>query len=306
VKASSVSPIYTQPMVTVEVYTRESCGLCDDAIEVIRGVQRDEPFALRLICVDEIEDLQVRERYASQIPVVVVDGHRAFKYRLDSDSFRARVRRAQAVRTRRSNGHTPPISNKMDNSTIHPLISSPAKAIFLALSLGAGVSVGALEATQGLATRQVALPASLAGEALEQPAGALRLTALDGSTVDIASLRGSVVFVNFWASWCPPCVEELPSIVALKQRLAGHRFEILAVSEDDTEEEVRNFFSKGFPPFPVMLDQGQRVTREWGTFKYPETYVVNADGRVVSKFVGGRDWDSPDAVEYFRNLAPKR
>lgn len=146
-------------------------------------------------------------------------------------------------------------------------------------------------------------PKSLDAEVMDQPAKEFTLTTLDGDPVHLADLRGKTVFLNFWATWCPPCVEELPSMVALRAALAGYDFEILAVSEDESPEDVRRFFGGVMPDFPVVMDQDQRVTREWGTFKFPETYVVDPEGRVRAKFAGPRKWDTPDSIAYFQSLS---
>ncbi|MEM7675213.1 MAG: TlpA disulfide reductase family protein, partial [Myxococcota bacterium] len=113
---------------------------------------------------------------------------------------------------------------------------------------------------------------------------------------------GKVVFLNFWATWCPPCVEEMPSMMRLKSRMASEpRFEMLTISTDEEWAPVRKFFEDG-PPFDVLLDQGGKIAKEYGTTKFPETYII-VDGRLVGHIVGPRDWDTWYAEAYLRALS---
>lgn len=274
-------------MVRVDLYTKDECSLCDEVKAVLEAVRREVPFELHEH--DITRDAELFERYRYEIPVVHVDGHKAFKYRLDPQALRARLLRAEKARS-------------MDNVKLQPLVSMRVRAIFLvAAGLLALVPVG--RAALGFFAAPVpVIPAALEGEPADRPASDFTLKDLSGRKVRLSQLRGKTVFLNFWASWCPPCVEELPSIVALKQHFEGRPFEVLAVSEDDTVADVRRFFGARLPPFPVLMDEGQRVTRAWGTFKFPETYVVDPRGRVIAKFIGGREWSSPEAIAYFERV----
>jgi thiol-disulfide isomerase/thioredoxin len=146
----------------------------------------------------------------------------------------------------------------------------------------------------------------------------LELTALDGSRLSLASLRGQVVFVNFWATWCPPCRDEMPSMVRLGQELASRhpgKFRMIAVSVDEGWDPVKEYFAAppfGGPPgvLSVVLDPGQQVTRAYycsargvcPDLKFPETYIVDKGGRLVGYVVGPRDWSHPAAREYLEQL----
>lgn len=132
------------------------------------------------------------------------------------------------------------------------------------------------------------------------------LKGLDGKDISIAKLQGKVVFLNFWATWCPPCVEEMPSMHRLREKLADDdRFVMLAISADEDWAPVRKFFKGEPPPFSVLLDAGGDLAKKYGTEKFPETYVV-VDGKLVGYIVGPRDWDTWYAEAYLRSLLGPR
>jgi peroxiredoxin len=184
----------------------------------------------------------------------------------------------------------------------------PASPRWLQALFAAAVLVGlggplVSEASAWLFPDEIPIPESLRGEVLNQPARDFTLRDLDGNPVDLSDFRGKTVFLNFWATWCPPCVEELPDMVALNMAMRGRDFVILAVSLDDGPDVVRQFFGGVLPDFPIVMDDDGRIARQYGTFMYPETYVVDGDGRLRARFVGIRKWDSPDSVAYFSRLS---
>lgn len=132
------------------------------------------------------------------------------------------------------------------------------------------------------------------------------LETMDGGKTQLASLRDKTVFLNFWATWCPPCVEEMPSLRRLYAKLKDHEdFVFLAVSTDEEWSLVRDFFQTEPAPFPVLLDAKGEVARRWGTTKFPETYVLHR-GEVVGHIVGPRDWDDWFAEAWLRELLADR
>jgi len=133
------------------------------------------------------------------------------------------------------------------------------------------------------------------------------LRSLEGRTASIASFRGKVVMVHFWATWCPPCVEEIPTLEKLYRAHAGKDLEILAVSVNDGgADEVRPFMQKNRLSLPVLLDPGQSAARSYGTFKFPETYLVDREGIVSRKIIGAVDWTSPAAQEVIQAMLEKK
>lgn len=118
-----------------------------------------------------------------------------------------------------------------------------------------------------------------------------RVPGLDGEEVSLYGLRGSVVFVNFWATWCPPCRDEMPSLESLHRRFKGRPFRMVAVCVDrEGGAVVGKFLEKGRYDIPVYLDPGGKLAFEYGAVKYPETVVVGAGGKVREKFIGPFDW----------------
>ena len=135
------------------------------------------------------------------------------------------------------------------------------------------------------------------------PAPDFTLPGLDGQMVRLADFRGKVVLLNIWATWCPPCVEEMPSMEALYQKLKAEGFEILAVSVDVSgAQAVRPFMEKHRLNFPALTDTDGTVKSLYQTTGVPESFIIDKDGTIVEKIIGPRDWTSPGAIRFFRNL----
>ena len=131
----------------------------------------------------------------------------------------------------------------------------------------------------------------------------LRLRSLAGGTVDLAAMRGQVVLLNFWATWCPPCVEEMPSLERLHRALGPEGLVVLGVNVDEDDKAVRDFLPKVNVTFPTLRDPGAPVaSRRYRTTGYPETFLVDRQGRIVKIFIGPAEWDTPEALAYFRGV----
>lgn len=127
-------------------------------------------------------------------------------------------------------------------------------------------------------------------------------TVNDGEhSVDLNKLRGHVVVLNFWASWCAPCLEELPSLEELQHDLP--QVQIVAVSTDDDADAYERFLKEHSVSLLTVRDAEQRSNAMYGTFRYPETYVIDKRGIIRRKFIGPQDWTSPEIVNYLRKLA---
>jgi peroxiredoxin len=134
-----------------------------------------------------------------------------------------------------------------------------------------------------------------------------QLPSLDGRTVNLSSYRGKVVMVHFWATWCPPCVEEIPTLERLHRAYFGRDLEILAVSVDEGGAgAVGQFMQKNRFALPVLLNSDQSVSRAYGTFKFPETYLVDREGVVRRKIIGAADWMSPAALQVIQAMLDKK
>jgi len=126
---------------------------------------------------------------------------------------------------------------------------------------------------------------------------------LRGDYVKLSDHRGKVVFLNIWATWCPPCREEMPSMESLYQQLKGRNFEMLAVSIDrDGEKVVRPFAIKYGLTFPVLLDPDSRTYRLYGLTGVPETFIVDKRGVVIHKIIGPQNWMKKEWLDYFDRI----
>ena len=162
----------------------------------------------------------------------------------------------------------------------------------------------------GLAAILFAAPAAVSAAELRPANGAhaqpLVLKTLDGSVHDLAKYRGKVVLVNFWATWCEPCRDEMPSMQKLKENLSDKPFEVLAVNVDEPESRVRAFLEKTPLQLTVVLDPGKQVTRTWNARILPASYVIGRDGRVRYSAVGELDWSDARVVKAVGDLLRSR
>jgi thiol-disulfide isomerase/thioredoxin len=126
---------------------------------------------------------------------------------------------------------------------------------------------------------------------------------LSGRAVHLSDYRGKVVLLNFWATWCDPCRREIPSLLALKEKLSGAPFVVVSVAMDRRTRHIAPFVRKYSIDYPVMEGRKGRVDSRYYGLGLPQTYVIDRNGRLVGRVVGGRNWASPSSVSYFRALA---
>jgi cytochrome c biogenesis protein CcmG/thiol:disulfide interchange protein DsbE len=131
-------------------------------------------------------------------------------------------------------------------------------------------------------------------------APAFALTAENGRAVSVPNFGGKLLILNFWASWCGPCVEETPSLSKLAEDYAGKGVVVLGVSVDKEEKAYRNFLQKYKPGFLTARDL--KVHEDYGTFMYPETYIIDAKGKVLLKVAEPADWTDPKVTHYIDSL----
>ena len=123
----------------------------------------------------------------------------------------------------------------------------------------------------------------------------------DGTqTVDLSKLRGKVVLLNLWATSCAPCIEELPSLLALKQQMPD--LEIVAVSWDEDPDVYHRFLTKYHIGLNTVRDEKRTVGELYGTAQIPETYVIDRQGNIRRKFVSAQNWTSPEIMDYLKRL----
>ncbi|MBI5901685.1 MAG: TlpA family protein disulfide reductase [Rhodocyclales bacterium] len=132
------------------------------------------------------------------------------------------------------------------------------------------------------------------------PAPTLVLPDMDGKPVDLGRLRGKVVLVNFWATWCPPCRKEFPSLGRVRKLFRPADFEVIAVNVGENAETVFSF--AGSPEFPVVFDHDSQAMERWSVRGLPSTYVVDRRGRLALRVVGGREFDNPAIVAQLKQL----
>ncbi|GAB4251946.1 peroxiredoxin family protein [Deferrisoma sp.] len=134
------------------------------------------------------------------------------------------------------------------------------------------------------------------------PAPDFELTGFDGKTWRLSDLKGKVVFVNLWATWCPPCREEIPSMVRFYQRYRDRGVEILAVSEDRDPEAVRSMIRKAGMTFPVMMDRDKTVYGLYRATGVPETHLIDKRGVIRHTVIGPFNWEAPEVARAVEQL----
>lgn len=120
--------------------------------------------------------------------------------------------------------------------------------------------------------------------------------------VSLNQYHGQIVVLNFWATWCPPCVEELPSLMTLQERLRGRGVVVVGVSIDVDNNAYHRFIKQRNVNFVTVRDPDQKVAGMYGTSGWPETYIIDRQGIMRRKFVGPVDWNSPDIVDFLNRM----
>jgi cytochrome c biogenesis protein CcmG/thiol:disulfide interchange protein DsbE len=135
------------------------------------------------------------------------------------------------------------------------------------------------------------------------PAKDFQLT-LDGKPAHLSDFRGKVVILNFWASWCQPCIEEAPSLNQLQRHIAPLGGTVLGVNPGEQEDESSydNFLKIFQIDFPTYLDMSDKIARSYGTTMYPESYIIDRKGRFQRKVIGAQDWSSPEMLSYLDSV----
>lgn len=146
---------------------------------------------------------------------------------------------------------------------------------------------------------------------IERPEKAIRapdftLEDLSGKRLSLKDLRGRVVFLNFWATWCVPCRQEMPFMEALHRQFKERGLDVVAVNFREDRKAAKEFFADLGLTFTGLLDPDGSVSNEYGAWSLPLTYVIDRDGEFVGKTIGDRRWYSEDAQAFFRELLEKK
>jgi peroxiredoxin len=138
------------------------------------------------------------------------------------------------------------------------------------------------------------------------PAPDFTFPGLDGKMVSLSDYKGKVVLLNIWATWCPPCVEEMPSMERLYQKFKGQNFEILAVSIDEPGlKVVAPFMKKSNLTFPALIDSEGAIKAVYGITGIPESFIIDKQGNLIKKIIGPVDWATRDIFRFFSEVIEK-
>ncbi len=164
------------------------------------------------------------------------------------------------------------------------------------LSVALGLAASPVFADDPLAALKIArvLP--------ETAAAPFDLKSLDGKSVQLADLKGKVVLVNFWATWCGPCKEEMPAFERLRQKLDPQRFALLTITTDLQRDGIKHFLANLHVQLPVLFDEDQDVSQAYLVRALPTTVLIDRQGRLVGRAVGPREWDAPKAIHLLQGM----
>lgn len=121
-------------------------------------------------------------------------------------------------------------------------------------------------------------------------------------TVRLSDYRGQIVVLNFWATWCAPCVEEMPSLVEMQRRMKSRGITVVAISVDIDQSSYNQFIRDHNITLLTVRDAAQKSNALYGTFKFPETYIIDRNGVMERKFIGAVDWTSPEITDFLNKM----
>ena len=133
-------------------------------------------------------------------------------------------------------------------------------------------------------------------------APSFHVTASNGREITPASFGGKLLILNFWATWCPPCVEETPSLNALAERFKGQGLVVLGVNIDKDDKAYQRFMKRFDVKFLTARDPDQNINASYGTYQIPETYIIDANGKVIDKVISNTDWMDEKMVGYVQSF----
>jgi thiol-disulfide isomerase/thioredoxin len=130
----------------------------------------------------------------------------------------------------------------------------------------------------------------------------LKLNTFDDKLMDISKYKGRVILLNFWASWCRPCVKEIPSLVRLQQQFDHDDFNIITINVGESKEQIVEFMKKVKLELPIMLDADGQAVKDWGVYAYPSSLVLDRKGVIRYAYLGALEWDSQSIINTIREL----
>jgi peroxiredoxin len=158
----------------------------------------------------------------------------------------------------------------------------------------------AISLTAWLATQSKTTPVGL--RAISKKAPDFTLMDLEGKAHSLSEYRGKVILVNFWATWCPPCRDEMPSMQRLWTQLKDDGFTILAIDIGETADDITPFTMEYDLDFPILLDPESKTATKWSVRGLPTSFLVDKQGTMVYQTIGGREWDDAQSVEIIKKI----
>ncbi|MBK8011240.1 MAG: redoxin family protein [Deltaproteobacteria bacterium] len=267
--------------------------------ELLERVASDVGVGLERV--DITADAILMQRYGRRTPVVCMDGEEVVSGApaLSEPVLRKKLAKALDRRGRRSEGD----HEEAELFRVETFIPPPAAVFAMVVAVVVAVGYFVFRGFEDAKTGRERLAATLFDvKARDEAPVPFRLRTIDGHDVGLDDFKDRIVIINFWATWCPPCIEEMPSMTRFAEKLKDDpRVVFLAISADDSWDPVKSMLGASSTPFRVLLDQGGKLANAYGTTKFPETYVV-VDGRVRGYIIGPRDWDRWYAEAYIREV----
>src|SRR5262249_19358569 len=124
----------------------------------------------------------------------------------------------------------------------------------------------------------------------------------DGRRAQLSQFRGDVVLLNFWATWCPPCVQEIPDLEVLSRKFQDRKLHVITVSVDSNLNDLRTFYKENNLTLPVHLDNDHQISSMYGVYKFPETFLIDADGVIQQHYIGIRKWTKLDELNSIADI----
>ena len=153
-----------------------------------------------------------------------------------------------------------------------------------------------------LVTLAICLASSLSFAAENKNVAQLSFPNVEGETITLSEFQGKVLLINLWATWCPPCVKEMPSMQRLKDKLEGEPFEIIAINAGEDKTSIDAFLLQMEPEltFPILLDETSSLLSELNVRGLPMSFLVDKQGNIKEAILGGKEWDSAEMIELIR------
>lgn len=129
------------------------------------------------------------------------------------------------------------------------------------------------------------------------------IPALAGDSIKVGAFTGKISLLNFWATWCPPCRAEMPSIERLHKQMSGTKFQIIAVNSGERRSQVASFIEKNKYTFPIYLDESNELSSIFAARGLPSTYLVNKEGKVIAARIGAMEYDQAELIKVLKELA---